>query len=106
MIDLLPGGQFSTRWQTWLEKEKIHPKIIARVSSFTDAAKAAQAGHVAAVLPNLAAVDFDPQKHYSRPIPALKHRTLVLIANARSLDRAGLSANAPEKLANLLQIAQ
>lgn len=104
MIDLLPGGQFSTRWQTWLEKEKIHPKIIARVSSFTDAAKPVQAGHAAAVLPKLAAVDFDPKKYQSQAIPALKRRTLVLIANARSLDRAGLSASAAGKLASLLSI--
>jgi DNA-binding transcriptional LysR family regulator len=105
-IELLPGGQFSTRWQAWLEKQKLHPKVIARVSSFTDAAKAVQAGHAAAILPDLAAVDFDNKKFQSRPIPALHHRTLVLIANDRSIDRVGLSANATKRLVNLLQIVQ
>jgi DNA-binding transcriptional LysR family regulator len=106
VIELLRGGQFSTRWQAWLEKQKLHPKVIARVSSFTDAAKAVQAGHAAAMLPVLAAVDFDKKKFQSHPIPALDHRTLVLIANDRSIDRAGLSANAIKRLANLLQIVQ
>jgi DNA-binding transcriptional LysR family regulator len=101
-IELLPGGQFSTRWQAWLEKQKLHPKVIARVSSFTDAAKAVQTGHVAAVLPQIAAVDFDPKKYHSLPIPALDHRALVLITNARSIDRAGLSAACAERLAKLL----
>ncbi len=104
MIELLAGGQFSTRWQAWLEKEKIRPKIIARVSSFTDAAKAVQTGHAAAVLPDLAAVDFDPKKFQSQPIPAMSRRSLVLVANARGIDRAGISANAAEKLMNLLKI--
>ena len=104
VIELLPGGQFSTRWQAWLEKEKRRPKIIARVSSFTDAAKAVQAGHAAAILPQLAAVDFDPKKFQSQPIPAMSHRSLVLIANARSVDRAGLSTAAAERLAKILQI--
>jgi DNA-binding transcriptional LysR family regulator len=105
-IELLPSGQFSTRWQAWLEKQKLQPKVIAKVSSFTDAAKAVQAGHAAAILPDLAAVDFDNKKFQSRPIPALHHRTLVLIANDRSIDRVGLSANAIKRLANLLQIVQ
>jgi DNA-binding transcriptional LysR family regulator len=106
MIELLPSGQFATRWQAWLEKQKLHPKVIARVSSFTDAAKAVQSGQAAAILPDLAAVDFDNKKFQSRPIPALHHRTLVLIANDRSIDRVGLTANAIKRLANLLQIVQ
>lgn len=105
MIELLPNGQFSTRWQAWLEKEKIRPKIIARVSSFTDAAKAVHAGHAAAVLPDLAAVEFDSKKFEHCSIPDLSSRSLALIANARSLDRAGLSDSAATKLATLLQQA-
>jgi hypothetical protein len=55
------------------------------------------------VLPELAAVEFDSKKIEQRPIAALSIRKMVLIANARSIDRAGLSANAAQKLANLLQ---
>jgi len=103
MIDLLPGGQFSTNWQQWLTIRGLHSQVIARASSFTDLVKAVQAGHAAAVLPNIAAVDFDLKKHKSESIPALKHRTMVLIANHRSLDRAGLPSNAAEKMANFFE---
>jgi hypothetical protein len=34
----------------------------------------------------------------------MSHRSLVLIANARSVDRAGLSTAAAERLAKILQI--
>jgi DNA-binding transcriptional LysR family regulator len=105
MIDLLPGGQFSTHWQAWLEKEKLRPKVIARVSSFTDVAKAVQVGYAAAVLPDLAALAFDSKNFEHCSIPDLSSRSLVLIANARSLDRAGLSDSAATKLATLLQQA-
>ena len=103
MADLLPGGQFATNLQAWMGKEKLLPKVIARVSSFTDLAKAVQAGYAAAVLPDLATVEFDCKKFEHRPIKALSSRSLALIANARSLDRAGLSDIAATKLAKLLQ---
>jgi DNA-binding transcriptional LysR family regulator len=61
VADLLAGGQFSTNWQQWLGKEKLRPQF-GRVSSFTDLARVVQAGHAAAVLPDLAAVDFDPKR--------------------------------------------
>lgn len=102
VADLLSGGQFPARWQEWLSKEKLRPRLIARVSSFTDLARVVQAGQAAAVLPEMAAVDFDPKKFQHRPIAALKKRTLVLIANARSLDRSGIAPGAAEKLAELL----
>jgi hypothetical protein len=56
------------------------------------------------VLPDLAAVDFDPKKFEHRPIPALCARTMVLIANARSLDRSGIAPGVAEKLAEVLKL--
>jgi DNA-binding transcriptional LysR family regulator len=103
IAELLPGGQFSTNWQQWLTKSGLRPRVIARASSFTDLVRAVHVGHAAAVLPELAAVEFDSKKIEQRPIAALSSRKMVLIANARSIDRAGLSANAAQKLANLLQ---
>jgi DNA-binding transcriptional LysR family regulator len=104
VADLLAGGQFSTRWQEWLAKEKLRPRVSARVSSFTDLARVVQAGEAAAVLPNLAAVDFDPKKFRHEPIAALKNRTLVLIANARSLDRSGTASGVEARLSEVLKL--
>ncbi len=104
IADLLTGGQFPTRWQEWLNKEKIAPRVLARVSSFTDLARIVQSGHTAAVLPDLAAVDFDPKRFQHLPIAALKPRTLVLIANIRSLDRIGIFAKEAEQLACQMRI--
>jgi LysR family nitrogen assimilation transcriptional regulator len=102
VADLLAGGQFSTRWQEWLSKEKLRPRVLARVSSFTDLARVVQAGQAAAVLPDMAAVDFDPKKFEHRPIASLKSRTLVLIANVRSLDRSGIVQGVAERVAERL----
>lgn len=104
MADLLTGGQFSTRWQEWLTKEELRPRVLARVSSFTDLARVVQAGHSAAVLPEMAEVDFDSKKFKHQAVPELKSRALVLIANVRSLDRSGLSSDVAEKLASLLTL--
>lgn len=78
--------------------------MFARVSSFTELTKLVQAGHAAAVIPELAAVDFDPKRFAYLSVPALRTRTLVLIANARSLDRSGIAADAASKLAELLKL--
>jgi len=104
VADLLPGGQFPTRWQEWLAKETLVPRVLARVSSFTDVARAVQAGHVAAVLPEMAAVDFDPKKFKWETIAALKPRTMVLIANARSLDRSGIPSGVEARLSEVLNV--
>jgi hypothetical protein len=61
-----------------------------------------QAGHAAAVLPDLAAVDFDSKRFTHEPIQGLKPRTLVRIANARNLDWLGCAAGIVEKLAERL----
>ena len=104
IAELLPGGQFTERWHAWLAKERLVPKVFARVSSFTELAKIVQAGHAAAVLPGLAWVDLDPKRYANLPIAALRNRTLVLIANTRSLDRSGVAQGAASKLADLLKL--
>ncbi len=104
IAELLPGGQFTERWHAWLAKERLATKVFARVSSFTELTKIVQSGQAAAVLPDLARVDFDPKRYAELPIPALRKRTLVLIANARSLERSGIASGAAEKLAEILML--
>jgi DNA-binding transcriptional LysR family regulator len=104
IAELLLGGQFAERWHSWLTKERLVTKVFARVSSFTELTKIAQTGQAAAVLPDLARVDFDPKRYAHHSIPALRNRTLVLIANTRSLERSGIAPGAAKKLAELLTL--
>jgi DNA-binding transcriptional LysR family regulator len=104
IAELLPGGQFTERWHAWLAKERLVPKVFARVSSFTELANIVQAGHAAAVLPDMAAVDFDPKRYAHRSIPALRNRTLVLFANARSLERSGIARGVEARLSEELKL--
>ena len=97
------AGQFTQRWQQWLAQSKLRPQVVARVSSFTDLARVVLHGHAAAVLPEMAAVDFDPKKFKHERIAALKPRTLALISNARSLDRVGIRKGAVEDLSQILR---
>jgi len=78
--------------------------VIARFSSFTDLARVVQAGHAATVLPEMAEVDFDPKKFKREKIDALKPRCLVLIANARSLDRSGIALGIAPKITDLFKL--
>lgn len=104
--ELLPGGQFAERWQQWLSNERVTPHVFVRVSSFIDLAKIVKTGDAAAVLPEFAAVDFDPKCYAHQPIPALRYRMLVLIANSRSVDRSGIAPGAVTKMAELLKLGQ
>lgn len=103
VADLLPGGQFAQRCQQWLDQSKLRPQLVARVSSFTDLAGVVKRGHAAAVLPDIASVDFDPKNFKHERINALKPRTLALIWNARSLDRVGIDSGVVECLSQILQ---
>ena len=73
VAELLPGGQFTERWHAWLAKERLVTQVFARVSSFTELTKIVQTGHAAAVLPDLATVDFDPKRYVHHSIPALRN---------------------------------
>ena len=101
---MLPGGQFSTHCNEWRERKGLHPQIAARVASFTDLARVVRAAHAAAVLPDIAAVDFDPKQIRHERIPELKTRRFVLIANARNLDRVGRLPNCGKLLSERLML--
>lgn len=102
VAELQSGGQFAERWQQLLTTKRLTPYVFARVSSFTDLARIVHTGHAAAILPELATVDFEPKRFECRPVAALKPRTLVLISNARSLDRSGVEPGIAMKLAEIL----
>ncbi|MES2923883.1 MAG: LysR family transcriptional regulator substrate-binding protein [Verrucomicrobiota bacterium] len=102
--ELLPGGQFTERWHEWLAKKQIAPMMLARVSSFTELAKVVRNGSAAAVLPELALVEFDPKRFEHRSMSVLGQRSLVLIANARSLERSGIAAAVAPKIADILKL--
>ena len=104
VAELLPGGQFPERWHQWLTKQHLTPRVFARISLFTDLARVVQTGHAAAVLPVVAAVDFDPKKFEQGPIPALRARMMVLIANDRSLERSGIRPGVAASLAEVLKL--
>jgi DNA-binding transcriptional LysR family regulator len=104
VAELQTGGQFAERWQQWLAEKRLSPQVFARVSSFTDLARIVRTGHAAAMLPELAAVDFDPKRFKHQAVAALKPRMLVLIANARSLDRSGFDPGIARDLSALLAI--
>jgi DNA-binding transcriptional LysR family regulator len=104
VAELLPDGQFSERWRDYLTTVKPAPQRYARASTFNDLARIVRAGEAAAVLPDLAAVDFDPKLFLHQPLPAFPPRPLVLIANARSIERVGMPAAIVAKLAGLLAI--
>jgi DNA-binding transcriptional LysR family regulator len=104
VAELLPGGQFTESWQQWLDGKRLVPETFVRVSSFTDLVRIVRSGQAAAVLPDLAAVDFDTQRFAARPIGELPRRELVLIANARSLDRSGIPSGVAAKMGKLLKL--
>lgn len=104
VAELQAGGQFAEHWHQWLASHQLAPQVFVRVTSFTDLTRIVQAGHAAAVLPDLAAVDLDPKRFIHWPITDLPPRKLVLIANTRSPDRSGISPGIAPKLAALLAI--
>lgn len=103
MAELLPSGQFGLRWQEWLTAREHRPRVLARLFSFTQVVRMVHAGH-AAVLPEMAAVDFDPKKFKWEKIDALKPRSMVFIANARSLDRTGIASGVEARLSEVLRL--
>lgn len=103
MVELLPGGQFGSRWRQWLAGRDLRPHVVARMASFTQLARAVRTGVAAAVLPDLATGDFDAKAFRTQPVPDLPARRLVLIANERNLDRVGLASGAMQRLAGVLK---
>jgi len=102
--ELLPGGQYSNRWREWLEEAKIKPRVAVRMPSFVHLARMTRETGLAAVLPEIAAVDFDPKKIVGKLMPWKHDRQIVLIANPRSLDRSGIRPDAVERLADAVRL--
>jgi len=100
--ELLPGGQFSGSYSGLLAAKAWSPRVVTRVGSFQQLARLVREEGLAAVLPRIAAVEFDPAKIKSEALPWGHERPLVLLANARSIDRAGIRPGAMEALAGLL----
>ncbi|RYD61913.1 MAG: LysR family transcriptional regulator, partial [Verrucomicrobiaceae bacterium] len=100
--ELLPGGAFHRRYQEYLAEKNWKPQVVARVGSFLTLAGLVKAEGVAAVLPLTAAAEFDGTKIMVESLPWLHERSLVLVANARSIDRAGLQPGSTKDLAKLL----
>jgi len=96
---LLPGGQFNERYSAWLDAKGWHPKVVARAGSFLQLARLVRVEGLAAVLPESAKVEFDPAKVQGTPLPWTHERPMVLLANARSLERAGMRHGAAAALA-------
>jgi DNA-binding transcriptional LysR family regulator len=88
--ELLPGGQFHDRYRELLKARKWSPQVMARVGSFLQLARLVRVEGVAAVLPGTATVEFDPAKVQSMALPWNHERPMVLLANPRSIDRAGM----------------
>lgn len=100
--ELLPGGQFSRRLNEWHGEMGTRLRIAARVSSFTELATFVRSSQGGAVLPDLAAADLPQEEYHRLPIPGLYGRSVVLIANARSLERSGIRKDAGKALATML----
>ena len=97
--DLLPGGQFSTRWQEWLSKKnsgRVCWPGFPRSPIWRGSFKPARPPEFCRIWPRWISTRRDSS---NEPIAALKSRTLVLIANARCLDRIGVLTKAVEQLA-------
>ena len=100
--ELLPGGHFSVAYVELLTEKGWSPRVVARAGSFQQLARLVRGEGLAAVLPKLAHVEFDPAKVKSEPLPWGHQRPLVLLANARSTARLGLRTRAVDTLAELL----
>ena len=83
---------------------EIEPRVAVRMPSFVHLARMTRETGVAAVLPEIAGLDFDAQKIVGKPMPRTHDRQIVLIANLRSLDRSGIRPGAAEKLADALRL--
>lgn len=102
MVELPSGGHFHGQWSSWLAKNALRPNVVARAASFTQLARLLRHAGLAAVLPENASVEFDPGKFPSLPVPWSHRRQMVLLANTRSLDRAGVREQAAPALAKVL----
>jgi len=100
--ELLPGGTFHRHFQAYLAEKGWNPHVVARVSSFLTLARMVRCEGLAAVLPLTAIVEFDAASVKVEQLSWQQERALVLVANARSIERAGLHKGAAKELAKVL----
>ena len=103
VVMLLPGGRFQSALDEWLAGQEIHPQVVARVSSFLAAAAIVNAGHAAAVLPDLATTGLQGQSVTMKSLPWDHRRELGMIWNNRGLERAGFGMREVKGLAGALR---
>lgn len=82
------GGQFRSILDSAVAKAKWPLKVTASCASFTQAARAVHSGACGAVLPRIAAQDFDPAKVLQLPLPFLRERFdhICLVWNPRLVE--------------------
>ena len=84
----------------------VKPTVISETGSLLQAATLVRAGHAAAILPTLMSSGFDARSVESMDLDMLKtvHRRLVLVWNARSMERAGCERRQLQAMAAALAI--
>lgn len=97
--ELMGGGQFHRGYQDFLQSKKWAPKVVTRVGSFLQLARLVRSQGIAAVLPDIAAGEFEASRFAWEPLPWNHSRPMVLVANSRSLDRIGMKSGAAAALA-------
>jgi len=70
-LALPPEGDFRLALDRAADQHQVRPKVVLNVTSFTMAARAVQTGHFAAILPHVAARDFDGKDFAILPVPLL-----------------------------------
>ena len=100
--ELLPGGQFNERYRELLATRKWTPRVISRVGSFLQLARLVRVDGVAAVMPRTAEVEFEASKIQGMPLPWTHERPMVLLANPRSIERAGMRPGVVAALSKVL----
>jgi DNA-binding transcriptional LysR family regulator len=86
------GGQFRQALDASVAKAKWPLTISVSCSSFTQAARTVQAGACAAVLPQIAARDFNPAKVVQLPLPFMREKFhhICLAWNPRLVEVRGI----------------
>lgn len=98
----MPGGQFSRTYAELLTPKGWSPRVVVRAGSFQQLARLVRGEGLAAVLPKIAEVEFDPVKIESEALPWGYERPLVFLANVRSIAHAVIRPGAVKALADLL----
>lgn len=70
-LALPPEGDFRLALDRAADRHQVRPKVVLHVTSFTMAARAAHTGHYAAILPHIAARDFEDKDFAILPVPLL-----------------------------------